>query len=92
MKIKVRTYKRSGEQDQEYFFDTIQEALKKYVECRNSISDLWINRGFWPTIWINTENGFRRVHDFAFSELTDETTVKYLNEQIIDTDYLLATV
>lgn len=92
MKIKVKSYKQSGDQNQEYFFDSIQPALEKYIEIRNSIPNFWKRQSQWPTIWINTEEGFRRVHDFAFSELTAETTVKYLNERIIDTDDLLATV
>lgn len=92
MKIKIISYKRSGDRDQEHFFGSIQTALEKYVEIRNSIPEFWKHPAQWPTIWLNTEEGFRRVHDFAFSELTAETTVKYLNERIIDTDDLLATI
>lgn len=44
----------------------------------------------WPTIWVRTEDGLRRVHDFAYPGLTNENISKYLAERIIDGDELLA--
>lgn len=89
-KVKVRTYKATGDVDQEFFFDDIRDALKKYVEIRDSIPDFRYRMSHWPTIWVRTDNGFRRVHDFAYEELTDENIAKYLAERIIDGDELLA--
>lgn len=91
-KIKVRTYKKSGDKDDEFYFHKIHDALKKYVELRNNIPDFKNHMEIWPTIWINTDNGFRRVHEFAYAELTEESVAKYLEERIIETDDLLATI
>lgn len=89
-KIRIRTYRLSGDRDQELFFDGMEDALKCYVEYRNRIPDFWNRPTYWPTVWIDTDEGFRRVHDFAFEELSPESLEKYLAERIIDTDGLLA--
>ncbi len=89
-RIKIVTYKKSGDRDKEYFYDNIQDALKAYVTFRAQVPDFRNRPAWWPTIWVNTENGFQRVHGFAFKELTPETLGEYLGERIIDTDYLLA--
>lgn len=92
MKIKIITYKKTGKRDDEFFFDNIQDALEKYVGARNSIPNFWRQQSLWPTIWINTENGFVRVHDYPFEELTEGNIAKYLSQRILDTDDLLVTL
>lgn len=92
-RIKVRTYKKNGDADKEYFFPAIREALEEYVKLRNSIENFGDRVPYWPTIWINDgKNGYVRVHSFAYSELTDGTVEKYLAERIIDGDDLLELV
>lgn len=88
-KIKVRTYKATGDADQNFFFGGIREALRKYVDVRDAIPGYKWRMSHWPTIWLRTDKGFRRVHDFAFWELTDGNIEKYLAERIIDGDELL---
>ena len=89
MEIKVRNYTHAGDKDQEYFFNNIREALEKYVEIRDAIPDFRNRRQLWPTIWVDTEKGYQRVHDFAFQDVTDDSVGKYLAERILDTDDLL---
>ena len=91
-KIKVRSYTMQGDKDQEYFFDDIREALEKYVKIRDSIPDFWNRPQLWPTIWVNMEEGFLRVHNFAFWDVTADSNEKYLAERIIDTDDLLSSL
>lgn len=90
IRVKVRAYKTTGDADQEFVFTDIRGALKKYVEIRDSIPDFRYRMSHWPTIWVRTGDGFRRVHDFAYTELTDGNIAKYLEERIIDRDELLA--
>ena len=71
-------------------FADIRKALEKYVEIRDSIPDFRYRMSHWPTVWVCKGNGFQRVHDFAYMELTDENIAKYLAERIIDGDELLA--
>lgn len=89
-RVKVRTYRATGDADQEFIFADIRTALEKYVEARDSIPGFRYRMPYWPTIWVRTGDGFRRVHDFAYPELTDGTAAKYLAERIIDGDELLA--
>ena len=88
-RVKVRTYKTTGDTDQEFVFADIHTALEKYVEARDSIPYFQCRMSHWPTIWVRTGDWFRRVHDFVYPELTDENIAKYLAERIIDGDELL---
>ena len=90
IRFKVRAYKATGDAGQEFVFADIRKALEKYAEIRDSIPDFRYRMSHWPTIWVCKGNGFQRVHDFAYTELTDENIAKYLAERIIDGDELLA--
>lgn len=92
MAIKVKTYDGRGNSKDEYFFNDIRAALEKYVKCRNEILRFWDNMPLWPTIWVESGGEYIRVHDYSFSDLTEENIRKYLDERIIDTDDLLGSL
>lgn len=88
-KIRIRTYTVNGDMDKEYYFNEMREALGKYLEAKNSLPSNYHRRVCGPTVWIYDGERYLRVHDFQFSQLTNETLAKYLKERILHTDYLL---
>ncbi|MCM1236683.1 MAG: hypothetical protein NC489_41935 [Ruminococcus flavefaciens] len=90
--IRVRRYTAAGDTEQDFFFDGIRAALAVYAGIRDAVPDCWERTTLWPTIWVRTDRGFLRVHDYAFRELTEGNVAKYLAERVLDTDGLLAGV
>lgn len=64
---KIRCYTKHGDLDHEETFSTLEQAATRRTEWGLSIGlapEPSSDFAYYPTIWENTENGYRRIEGY----------------------------